>query len=452
MTTAPLTVPGRSSLGSAVAYGAFLACSWTWCIGMFLPVLLVRDYGIWGWIVFAIPNVVGAAAMGLIPRNEQSLRNLLAQHRSATRLFSLVTIAFHLFFNGWIIRRLLPGYGPSLTIALAILMYLIISPPTRRDLLLSIIVLAISFLALSLATDLKDVNFPRSISLQSTPILFSLAASCFFGFLLCPYLDLTFHRARRSAGAFAPRAFVFGFFAFFAMILFFSLRYATFLAPLLTDPSALESAGTPGAAIILGLYMSLQSAFTIAVHWRELIGNLASANRGRTIALAVAVFLVPVILGIVSQEPLRFFGLAGGEVFYRCFMGFYALYFPAYVYLCIIPRRTSFLVYAVAVILATPLFFAAFILNHMLLLLPALAIVLLAKLLPLRASVPFPFRVYLCASVVTMPALWQAPNVSASSPVAATVQALTRSSARSPSPRCTNTTSKSSASRTASWA
>ena len=37
----------------------FLACSWTWCVGMFLPVLLVRNWGIWGWVVFAVPNVIG---------------------------------------------------------------------------------------------------------------------------------------------------------------------------------------------------------------------------------------------------------------------------------------------------------------------------------------------------------------------------------------------------------
>ena len=44
-------------------WALFLGVSWTWVIGMFLPVLLVRDYGMLGWIVFAVPNVVGAAAM-----------------------------------------------------------------------------------------------------------------------------------------------------------------------------------------------------------------------------------------------------------------------------------------------------------------------------------------------------------------------------------------------------
>ncbi|MBV8780683.1 MAG: hypothetical protein JO353_04735, partial [Phycisphaerae bacterium] len=50
--------------GHWLGWAIFLGVSWTWCIGMYLPVLLVRDYGFWGWVVFAIPNVVGAAAMG----------------------------------------------------------------------------------------------------------------------------------------------------------------------------------------------------------------------------------------------------------------------------------------------------------------------------------------------------------------------------------------------------
>src|SRR4051812_22981962 len=44
-----------------VLWAIFLGVSWTWVIGMFLPVLLVRDYGLLGWVVFAIPNVIGAA-------------------------------------------------------------------------------------------------------------------------------------------------------------------------------------------------------------------------------------------------------------------------------------------------------------------------------------------------------------------------------------------------------
>src|SRR5437867_11572481 len=83
----------------------FLACSWTWCIGMFLPVLLVRDYGGWAWVVFAVPNVFGAAALGGVIRSQESSRKIVENHRAPCLAFSLVTIAFQLIFAIWILRR-----------------------------------------------------------------------------------------------------------------------------------------------------------------------------------------------------------------------------------------------------------------------------------------------------------------------------------------------------------
>ncbi|MEO6436421.1 MAG: hypothetical protein ABIP55_11780, partial [Tepidisphaeraceae bacterium] len=93
-----------SSFLSPIAWAIFLATSWTWCIGMFLPVLLVRDYGIWGWVVFAIPNVLGAAAMGWTVRDAEASRTLVAAHQTACSWFSLVTLAFHVFFVIWLSR------------------------------------------------------------------------------------------------------------------------------------------------------------------------------------------------------------------------------------------------------------------------------------------------------------------------------------------------------------
>src|SRR3974377_2421065 len=93
--TPPIETPShRNWLG----WATFLGVSWTWCIGMFLPVLLVRDYGIWGWIVFAIPNVLGAPPMGWVIRSRETSLEIVAAHREACQLFSAVTIAFHLFF------------------------------------------------------------------------------------------------------------------------------------------------------------------------------------------------------------------------------------------------------------------------------------------------------------------------------------------------------------------
>src|SRR5688572_33083294 len=80
-----------------LGWAIYLGMSWTWCIGMFLPVLLIRDYGNWSWVIFAVPNVVGAAAMGWVLRDGQS-ELLVAQHRQAIDAFSFVTATFQIFF------------------------------------------------------------------------------------------------------------------------------------------------------------------------------------------------------------------------------------------------------------------------------------------------------------------------------------------------------------------
>src|SRR5258705_2469096 len=87
----------------------FLACSWTWCIGMFLPVLLVRNWGIWGWVVFAIPNVIGAAAMCWVIRSRDTSERILIEHRLALAIFSLLPVAFHVYFVYWFVAERLMG-------------------------------------------------------------------------------------------------------------------------------------------------------------------------------------------------------------------------------------------------------------------------------------------------------------------------------------------------------
>src|SRR4051794_17500932 len=102
--------PGKDAdRSNSLLWSIYLGMSWTWCIGMFLPVLLIRDYGVRAWWIFAIPNVVGAALMGWVLKNAKSSRRLLENHLHAATLFSLVTIAFHVFFFFWVVKLLLPA-------------------------------------------------------------------------------------------------------------------------------------------------------------------------------------------------------------------------------------------------------------------------------------------------------------------------------------------------------
>ena len=89
------------------AWACFLGCSWTWVIGMLLPILLVRDYGVWGFVVFAAPNVLGAMAMGLVLQAPGRAARVLDEHRVMAGVFSNFTWVFHLLVLCWISAAML---------------------------------------------------------------------------------------------------------------------------------------------------------------------------------------------------------------------------------------------------------------------------------------------------------------------------------------------------------
>src|SRR5690348_12492685 len=84
----------RTSFLDVIGWAAVLAASWTWCIGMFLPVLLVRDFGPRSFVIFAVPNVLGAAIMGAALQRPGASESLVRRHGLASWGFSFVTVAF----------------------------------------------------------------------------------------------------------------------------------------------------------------------------------------------------------------------------------------------------------------------------------------------------------------------------------------------------------------------
>jgi hypothetical protein len=89
----------------------------------------------------------------------------------------------------------------------------------------------------------------------------------------------------------------------------------------------------------------------------------------------------------------RFLDLSLGEIFYRCFLVFYGLVFPAYVWLCMIPTRDGHAglagprgarkraVLVGACVLALPCYAMGFLWFEEFWLAPGLGAVLLARLL-----------------------------------------------------------------------
>jgi hypothetical protein len=366
---------------AVLGWAAYLACSWTWCIGLFLPVLLVRELGTLGFVIFAVPNVLGAAIMGTILPSAAVSSQVVQRHRPALVAFSVVTVAFHLFFAAWMAPRLIGPMGPWIVLALvAVFTGIALRRRDRSDLIAAVVVLAITAgIALFVLRNGLDFSWapPRD------PIgVAALAPVCGFGFFLCPYLDLTFHRARQRTSPAAGRvAFGVGFGVLFLAVILFSYGYARSLAVAVDGqaPGGLVKA----FALPLGLYMAMQIAYTVALHIVEVIPEAKAIGGRYSTLIALVIAGGAAALGFACNRGSLLYGLDVGEVIYRCFMGFFGLCFPAYVWLCMLrrsPSRRAMRICAVAVVAALPLFFVGFVAGRMVLLVPGVAIVLLARL------------------------------------------------------------------------
>jgi hypothetical protein len=355
---------------------------------MFLPVLLIRDMGLWGWIVFAVPNVIGAALMGWVLKSPESSQNLVASHGPACRTFSTVTIAFHVFFILWFVPRLIGLPAASITFALAALYLLLTFARPAFDLVLSPLVWLFSIVIFALFLRTPAAVIPSHSPLPGIDALF-LAPACILGFALCPYLDLTFHRTRQALPNPSHSRFAFGigFGVIFLLMIVFSALYAGALQPLLTPDWRAHL--HPFFGKIIAAHMIVQAAFTMALHARSLATSRISPAGvfGLIVLCQIAIFAA-----IYAAVARRFFNLDFGELVYRLFMSFYGLLFPAYVWIAMVPRRgevrrrTLAGITVLAVLGSAPLFWLGFIQNRMVWLPAAVGIVLLAPFLAPRGN------------------------------------------------------------------
>jgi hypothetical protein len=344
---------------------------------MYLPVLMIRDYGAAGWFVFAIPNVIGAAAMGWVLNRPGAAAGVSRKHWPAAVAFSVVTILFHAFFVGWLIRTLIGDYAEFI-VAPAAVGFFFFGRRGNRDLLTASILLVISLIAFVVAASLPDHHYRGPTGVMGETGLIYLAPVCIFGFALCPYLDLTFLRARAATQPFAGiAAFTIGFGVFFVAMILFTFWYAR-----LIEPRAIQYIPRT-LAWIIAIHMTLQSALTIALHTRAISEDRDAGDRWTRDGFFVAVVLAFAV-GVSCQHATS---PVAGETVYRIFMAFYGLIFPAYVWLCMIPTRRpvarsdSLIALAVVVLMAMPMYWLAFIGNRMIWLAPALVIVLSSRMI-----------------------------------------------------------------------
>ncbi|MFG0276028.1 MAG: hypothetical protein ACF8QF_13330 [Phycisphaerales bacterium] len=389
----------RFSPVRAIGWGLFLASSWTWVIGMWLPVRLMADFGWPAWVAFALPNVLGAMMVGFVLRRREAAAAWRERHAGAMRLFGLWTVLFHIAFLSWFLVNLtafLPASvqetkaGALLSPAAALwavgMAWIVSRLRTGGALVTAGLTWLASLTFLVLARGTSDgmaIHAPPAPTNAVWPGLVWSSVSLAFGFLLCPYLDFTILRARLEApGRTGDGAFALGFGVFFLAMIVGTLLYAW--------------AFTTGWGFNawIGAHVLVQSIFTMGVHMREgrergWIFDRARASRATVLAERAAVIgLVLVALSAVDAARTGREGL-----YYNGFLWAYALAFPAYVWIAGVPRRDGLLrpgvLVGASVILATPAFWFGAVEKHWAFLPLGVAIPLVAPLaawaLPRRA-------------------------------------------------------------------
>lgn len=381
---------------AALLWGAFLGSSWTWVIGMIFPALLLRDYGMWGWVVFAVPNVIGAAAMGFVLRRPETSIRLIRQHHVACHNFSVITVAYHLFVVAWLFSKLFgPLATPLILVAVGLCAGFGFRNRNSAMLGVAVVVSLISWGCFALAVRGPDAwafcttcpPLPEVNRLTFDDLLFFLPCSV-LGFVLCPYLDLTFHRARiNTTPGTGMAAFAIGFLGVFLLMIVFSLSYGAQLLPFIEGKADAELSGFWQA--ILAIHLTAQAGFTITIHARETLEDPHASTPWLMAAGGIAI-LVGFIAGMsqLPDHPARG-QLSWGEAGYRGFLLFYGTVFPAYVWLIMIPTRKKLSrwgdefrtgIYAISCGLSFALAWLAFVLGQSKLILGILGIFVLARI------------------------------------------------------------------------
>jgi hypothetical protein len=333
-----------------VLSGFALATSWTWCIGMFAPIVIGQLMGWPGILAFAIPNILGCALFGYLRSAERS-REETRDHAAMMAFFSAATIAYQVFFAGWLWGpvlgenfRMTPGEGTALasgaTFGAAVLLAAI-----PRGVLWMLAALAYPLSLLTFAFlpwsfifggESRGIAF-SSLALEGAWAPMDLALvlpTIVFGFALSPNLDLTFHRARQEvpAGARPTNFAVFG--VTFASMLVLTVCY------LAAGPGALNNPAVRS-------HMAIQLALTSALHLSELRLVRIAPNARLVLGLGAGFVGLLAALLVPNRDT------------YLRFLGLYGLLFPAYAFLALRlvgrPRPIHWIALLASLAVVTPL-------------------------------------------------------------------------------------------------
>lgn len=334
---------------------------------MYLPAILLRDYGVWSFVVFALPNCVGAAALAWWIRSPEASRAFVATHAGAVRWFSYVTIAFQWFFAAWLLRNLGLSMWTLGAVVAGVAVYMslpvrLLDDKPRRIVSLFVWLASAGLLAawaMQHPSDATLAGLPTPLLNDATFAnhpgghLAPLAAVCLLGFSMSPLLDGTFHLTLQRSSS-PKAAFGLGFLLLFAAMIVGTLFYG---AALVRDGASGGTAISPaGVAWLVVFHIAIQLAFTLAAHERtvsqELAGLATSPTRapaaavtGATIAGVVLALVATLFSANLAAVPPAKPGdvglptLTNTEFIYRGFMTFYGAVVPLYVLGCAVPWR-----------------------------------------------------------------------------------------------------------------
>ncbi len=392
-TQAANTPPGIAD-PVVLRWSAYLATSWTWCIGMFLPVLLIRDLGLWAFVVFAVPNVLGAALMGRV-LGRIDAESIQKFHAPAVQMFSAVTIAFQAFFLIWVGQWAgLPTLWLGVIAVVLPLCFGVLDTPRRTDSGVPgwapMLVWTLSLIVIAQGVFVGEWSGPAwSSALGGSALsidLLPLLMVCLLGFVCSPYLDATFLRTRASlTQPTARRVFALGLGFMFMLMIVGTLWYA----PAVLGPAMGQRVASLSVFALIGLHIVPQLLMTMSMHRACARESTSRRQTPGFITLAIALGALAGVLGVVVADQALIRGLTAPEVIYRLLMGFYGLVAPAYVLTCLRPGsgyqhvRPSTLqlsVFAAAVVLALPFYFLGFVDRQWAYLVPGVVIVLIAAI------------------------------------------------------------------------
>ena len=308
----------------ALAWGAYLACSWIWCIALFLPVILAADTGPGTWPVFAACNIAGVSILPFVIRTRQGSLAFVQRNLAACRVFSVVTIMCQAWFMGWAASRL---PWPLAVAALAcVAAFLIVGRSDRRWQALAAVTLLATlaafgaYLATSpharLASTVADELAWHPRTLYAVPLLFA-------GFIFSPCLDLTFHHALQADPQ-PRRAFQLVFPVLFGITLLFSLAYRDELASTMLRPATVP---TPAWLLPTLAILVVQVGFTMALHASRL------PQRPGTFVKVAAGALAAACVAWLLGDDLMPTGQTLNEFAYRSSIGFYGVLVPCWVWI-----------------------------------------------------------------------------------------------------------------------